>query len=88
MAVLASIATVMEPISPFGEPNSVASYTRYTNSNTIIIILFCFCLYLSDQVEAGAGLSTDLSQSRPADILVQEGSRNSQLPLTSVLSHH
>ena len=28
--------------------------------------------HLSVQVEAGAGLSTDLSQSRPADILVQD----------------
>ena len=27
------------------------------------------------QVEAGAGLSTDLSQSRPADILVQDWDR-------------
>ena len=31
--------------------------------------------HLSVQVEAGAGLSTDLSQSRPADILVQDWDR-------------
>ena len=30
---------------------------------------------MSVQVEAGAGLSTDLSQSRPADIIVQDWDR-------------
>ena len=40
--------------------------------------------HLSVQVEAGAGLSTDLSQSRTA---VRTGIEESQPPLTSLLSH-
>ena len=41
---------------------------------------------LSVQIEAGAGLSTDLSQSRPADILVQDWDRGKPAAFDSPLN--
>ena len=40
-----------------------------------VVVLMCIVSIISVQVEAGAGLSTDLSQPRPADILVQDWDR-------------
>ena len=47
---------------------------RHSNLQNILAESF-HTAHLSVQVEAGAGLSTDLSQSRPADILVQDWDR-------------
>ena len=42
--------------------------------------------HMSVQVEAGAGLSTDLSQSRPADILVQDWDQGKPATVVSPLN--
>ena len=68
MVVLASIATVMEPISPIGEPNSVAS-AYFQNKNKT-----CHCNDIEKKNAPCEDRTHDLQIMRLTRCLLRQGS--------------